>query len=234
MSAFQAIALLLTAAWFLLIVIRFRRSAAVILGGMLAIGGFTLAAVLLRRTSLQELGLSLDRPWPATAGFGLGGLAVLLAYSPLADRLAEGLAHEPPDLNAFRAIQRSKSALVAGIAAAWIFGGFLEELIVRGIVLNSLAGWLSAGLPASWAAASAVLVAAVGAGLAHSYQGKRAMLITGQLSILLGALFVLSGFNLWAAILCHGLYDTIAFIRFARKQSRYSHLNREVEKESRN
>ena len=41
----------------------------------------------------------------------------------------------------------------------------------------------------------------------------------------LGILFVASGRNLWAVILCHGLYDTIAFIRFANRQSRYSHFD---------
>jgi hypothetical protein len=30
--------------------------------------------------------------------------------------------------------------------------------------------------------------------------------------------------NLWAAILCHGFYDTIAFVRFASGKSRYAKL----------
>jgi len=38
-------------------------------------------------------------------------------------------------------------------------------------------------------------------------------------------LFVISGHNLWTVILCHGLYDTIAFIRFATGKSRYSKLD---------
>jgi len=59
----------------------------------------------------------------------------------------------------------------------------------------------------------------------HLYQGPRAAFIVTQLSVLFGTLFVLAGYNLWAVILCHGLYDTIAFIRFANKQSRYSKLD---------
>jgi len=39
-----------------------------------------------------------------------------------------------------------------------------------------------------------------------------------------GVLFVISGYNLWAVMLCHGLYDTVAFIRFATKKSKYSNL----------
>jgi len=39
-----------------------------------------------------------------------------------------------------------------------------------------------------------------------------------------GVLFVVSGYNLWTVMLCHGLYDTIAFVRFANKKSKYSDL----------
>jgi membrane protease YdiL (CAAX protease family) len=60
----------------------------------------------------------------------------------------------------------------------------------------------------------------------HFYQGPRAVLIIAQLSVLFGILFVISGYNLWAVMICHGLYDTIAFIRFARKKSRYSHVEK--------
>ncbi len=52
-----------------------------------------------------------------------------------------------------------------------------------------------------------------------------AMVIISQLSALFGILFVISGYNLWAVMLCHGLYDTIAFVRFANKQSKYSDLD---------
>ena len=46
------------------------------------------------------------------------------------------------------------------------------------------------------------------------------ILVVGQLSALLGPLFALSGRNLWTVILCHGLYDTVAFIRYATGVSR--------------
>jgi membrane protease YdiL (CAAX protease family) len=63
---------------------------------------------------------------------------------------------------------------------------------------------------------------AAGACVIHLYQGPRAAFIVTQLSVLFGLLFVLSGHNLWAVILCHGSYDTVAFIRFVNKTSRYS------------
>lgn len=48
------------------------------------------------------------------------------------------------------------------------------------------------------------------------------MVIVTQLSVLFGLLFVASGLNLWAAILCHGCYDTVAFVRFASGKSRHT------------
>jgi membrane protease YdiL (CAAX protease family) len=56
----------------------------------------------------------------------------------------------------------------------------------------------------------------------HLYQGPRAAATVAQLSALFGVLFVIDGYNLWAVIFCHGLYDTIAFVRFAAKKSKYS------------
>ncbi len=68
----------------------------------------------------------------------------------------------------------------------------------------------------------AIFITAVAAGLLHLYQGRRAVIIVTQLSVLFGLLFYVTGYNLWAVVSCHGLYDTIAFIRFGLKKSKYS------------
>jgi membrane protease YdiL (CAAX protease family) len=127
-----------------------------------------------------------------------------------------------PNLKAFRALQKSMLNLVIGIVIAWILGAFLEEWIFRGMALRLVEGSLSASIQTPFATAAAILVAALGATAFHYYQGTRAMLIIGQLSILFGILYVLADRNLWTNVLCHGFYDTIAFIRFAYKASKYS------------
>ncbi len=58
----------------------------------------------------------------------------------------------------------------------------------------------------------------------HFYHGPRAVVIVTQLSVLFGMLLVVSGYNPRAVMLCHGLYDTVAFIGFASKKSKYSNL----------
>ncbi len=174
---------------------------------------------------MQGLGLAVPGSWLSTIGLAVAWLALMLACSPLADRVATRLVARPPNLGAFRVLQQSRAKLVLGIVVAWLLGGFLEEIVFRGVILQSAKKLLSAWLAAPAATAAAVCGAAAGAGLVHLYQGPRAAIIVTQLSVLFGLLFVLSGYNLWTVILCHGLYDTIAFVRFARKQSRYSNLD---------
>jgi len=225
MMTFQVISILLIITLLILVVAHFRRSSIILIGGLIVIGLFTLASLVIHTVTLEQLGLNLPKSWLWTFGLAMLWLVLMIAYSPLADRLAAYWYEKPPRLEAFRAIQPSRGGLIAGIIAAWLLGGFLEELIARGIVLKSFLSLLAAWLPASLAAVVAIIIAAIGAGLMHIYQGPRAVVITTQLSILFGILFVLSRYNLWPVIICHGLYDTVAFVRFANKKSKYSDLD---------
>jgi uncharacterized protein len=224
MTTFQQTALLLTILW-LLSVLRFRRSTIALIAGLFAIGLYALAALAFGLVTLDQLGMGAVRSWLTTIGFALVWLGLMLAYSPLADRLAARRFDKPPTLEAFRSLQQSRVKLIAGIVTAWMLGGILEELIARGIILSAVESLLSTWLVGPLAAGVAICVAALGSGLMHLYQGPRAVVIITQLSILFGVLFVISGHNLWTVMLCHGLYDTIAFVRFAGKKSKYSNLD---------
>ncbi len=175
--------------------------------------------------SLESVGLGAPASWWTTVGAAPGWLAVMLAPSPLANRIATRLVPKPPTLEAFRGIQQSAVKLVAGIALAWVLGAFVEEIQFRGIVVRSVASRLREPLGAPAAAGAAVAAAAIGAGICHLYQGLRAAVIITQLLVLFGVLFVIGGYNLWAVVLCHGLYDTLAIVRFAAGRSRYSNLD---------
>src|SRR5262245_65077009 len=108
----------------------------------------------------------------------------MLAYSPVADRVARRIFADRPNLKAFAAIRESWTKLVAGIAVAWLLGGFLEELVFRGVVLQAVDAWLGAVMPRPLAATLAIVAAALGASVVHLYQGKRASLVIFQLSVL--------------------------------------------------
>jgi CAAX protease family protein len=222
MTTFQQIALFLTFIWFTLIVVRSQRSTIFLIAGLVVIGLYTIVSLVSGRVTLAELGLGVPTSWSSTIRFAMLGLVVMLAYSPIADKLASRWFKKPPTLDSFRAVQQSKINLILGIVVAWLLGGFLEELIARGIVLQSVESLLKPWLTVPIAKILAILIAAFGAGLLHPYQGSRAVRIITQLSILFGILFFVSRYNLWTVILCHGFYDTIAFIRFANKTSRYA------------
>jgi len=166
----------------------------------------------------QDFGLGIPIPWLSTIVFATAWLAGMLVYGPLADRIATRWFTKPRSLGAFRIIQQSTIKLIAGIIIAWALGAFLEELTLRGIVLKTIEAQLSRLLPMPIAAAISICVAAAGAGIIHLYQGPRAAFIITQLSTLCGLLFVLSTDSLWAVILSHGMYDTIAFIRFRERK----------------
>jgi len=226
-TTFQQTALFLTVIWLVIAVVRFRRSRVVLIGGLFVLGLYTLVAFVYDEVTLNELGLGIPNSWLRTVGFAIAWLGLTIACSPLADWLATRWIDKPPTLESFRVIQQSKSKLIAGIVVAWLLGGILEELVSRGIVLKSVEALLIAWLIGPIATGVAVCTAALGAGLIHFYQGPRAMVIVTQLSVLFGVLFVVSGYNLWTVMLCHGLYDTIAFVRFANKKSKYSNLDRD-------
>lgn len=226
MDTFQLLSSALIAAWLASVAIWFRRDTVVLVGGLTSIGLLVAAAVIRRQVALAEVGVSLHRLVP-TLGYAFGGLAVMLAYSPAADWIASRLIVTPPRLGAFRALQQSLAKLAAGILVAWALGGVLEELVFRGVLLNAVEALAAQRLPRPAAIALAVAAAAGGAGIIHLYQGPRAALIITQLSVLFGLVFVLSGHNLWAVMLCHGLYDTVAFIRFGLGRSKYSKAERE-------
>ena len=225
MPPFQPTVLVLIALWLAAVAIRFRRSTPVLLGGLIVFGLATLTSLLRGKITATSLGLAIPHPaWAPFAG-AIPWLVLMLAASPLADGLASRLFKKPPTVGAFRGLQQSPAKLLAGIVVAWALGGVLEELVFRGVVLNGVVRLLADRLTDPLPATIAILVAAAGAGIIHLYQGARAALIVTQLSILFGALFVLSGHSLWAVIVCHGLYDTIAFVRFALKKSKYSDLD---------
>jgi membrane protease YdiL (CAAX protease family) len=194
----------------------------VLVGGLIIAGVLAVGAIIADWTVAADLGLNPPTQPLRTAAWTLGGLAVLLAWSPVADAIASRLTARPPTLGAFRRLQRGLPQLLLGIVAAWVLGGFLEELAFRGLLLGAAERLSAPWLGPAGAAVPGIAAAALGAGIIHLYQGPRAVIIITQLSVLFGVLFVLSGHDLWAVIACHGLYDTIAFIRFALGKSKYS------------
>jgi len=127
MTLLQQYAVLLIAIWLLIVVVRFRRSRVVLTGGLFAVGLYTLVAHIRNDVSMRALGLSISTSWLSTIGFAVTWLALMVAYSPLADRIATRWVGKPPTLGAFRILQQSMSKLLGrdrgGLGPRRILGG---------------------------------------------------------------------------------------------------------------
>jgi len=110
-----------------------------------------------------------------------------------------------PDYTEYNFIQNNPTNLIITIAAAWIIGGFYEEIIFRGFIQKTIEGWLNNNHSFLFAG----LITSVIFGLYHSQQGY-----LGMISATLGGLFwtfLLKRFgkNLWYPIISHAIFDTI-------------------------
>jgi membrane protease YdiL (CAAX protease family) len=171
---------------------------------------------------LSSIGFISPKSWTFLSISTAIWLGIMIAYSPQANKLASAIFSEPPNLDVFKPIQQSVCGMIFGIVIAWLFGGFIEEIFLRGIILQILQKalipifgiYLSSGL--------AIVFSGVLAGIIHLYQKPRGAIIITQLSILCGILFVINGNVIWSVIICHGIFDTIAFILYANKRSTFS------------
>ena len=104
-------------------------------------------------------------------------------------------------------IRNKLTNLVITIVAAWIIGGFYEEIIFRGFIQTTISEWFVKSSHSFWLAG---LSTSILFGLYHWQQG-----IFGIISSFLGGLlwtFLLWRYkgNLWYPIISHAIFDTIA------------------------
>jgi membrane protease YdiL (CAAX protease family) len=107
-----------------------------------------------------------------------------------------------PDYTEYDFIKNNISNLIITTIAAWIVGGFYEEIVFRGFINSTIEKYLNS----FWISAS---ITSILFGLYHWQQG-----VFGIVAAVLGGLywsFIYSYFdkNLWNSILSHAIFDTI-------------------------
>ncbi len=115
------------------------------------------------------------------------------------------------DLSRFAALQGNLGLTVYTVFYVLIGAGFYEEFMFRGFIMQGLAMFFGANRGA-WGAA--LIIQGVLFGVSHAYQNPLGMLITGTLGVLLGILVIVSGRNLWPAIITHALFDASRSVLF--------------------
>lgn len=169
-----------------------------------------LATAMLRWTgqSWREVGLRAPASWWRCAGLVVAGYVAVSAAFVLLTRIVF-----PP-----LGLVSHSAALFAGLEGdlpellywlvfiAWGSAAFGEELVFRGFVQTRLERLLGSGTGAAWAAvlAQGVIFAAL-----HAYLGAGGAILAGATGLIIGALYLLGGRNLWPCIILHGLIDTI-------------------------
>ncbi len=180
----------------------------------LALVGIAWIALALRGLAWSDVGLRApEGGWAAAAGLGALGAVVLLTGSLLLRLMLQRALGWTTDTGAFRRLEGDPRALAAGVGAAWLVGALGEEMLYRGFLLDTvhalLPGALGSGGFGWWLALGA---SSIFFGAAHGFQGRAAAVVAGAIGMGYGAVYFAAGFNLWPAILAHGLYDTVAFV----------------------
>lgn len=170
-----------------------------------------LAAILfyLRKQSKTVRDLGLKRNGLTAHTFSVGILSALLwiafnkwVYHPF---IIHFFVVEP--YTEYDFIRNNLSNLVITILAAWVIGGFYEEVVFRGFIQTNVQGWFIKYRFSFWLAG---FLTSMLFGLYHWQQG-----VFGIIPSFLGGLlwtYLLWRYkgNLWYPIISHAVYDTMA------------------------
>ena len=167
-----------------------------------------------RNGGWKAAGLVRPESWWKTLGIAVAAAAALhlgseLAIGPLASRFWPEPEHSSQIIGA--ATHGWKGALTS-LLVVWTFAAFGEEMDYRGYLLTrgaEILGRSNVGYVV------AMIIVAVLFGFGHYYKGPPGVADSTYSGLVLGSAYLLSGRNLWAAILAHGLADTFAvFVLF--------------------
>lgn len=171
---------------------------------------FSWLSLWLRKSGWREVGLRRPASWPRTIGIGMAAgivnaLIALWLIAPLVARLGRG----KEDLSQYESLPGNIPLLFVWILIGWIIGGFVEEMVYRGYLLNRIAGFFGQN-QAGWAVG--LLVSSAFFALGHLYLGVSGIVQTFFEACFWALLYLVGRRNLWLTIIGHGITNTLAFI----------------------
>ncbi len=170
---------------------------------------FAWGSLWLRGLRWRDVGLRITERWRRIAAIGVAwGIAMwLLEFFVTMPALRRLLGYWP-DLTAFNDLVGNAALLAVYLALNWVLAAFGEEAVWRGYALPRAAEFFGGGTRAFVLALIAVNVAF---GFAHLYQGPSGVIQATAGGVLLGVLYLVTGRNLLAPILAHGIGNSIDF-----------------------
>jgi membrane protease YdiL (CAAX protease family) len=156
-------------------------------------------------------GLQRPRSWPKTVAIAVVAAAVLQIGSELVIQpLGSYLWHRPEHASSVLTTSAlSWKLALRNLAIVWSFAAFGEELSYRGYLLTRAS---DLGGRSKIAYATAMVYVALLFGFGHFYKGPAGVLDSTYSGLVLGSVYLLTGRNLWASILTHGISDTFAVL----------------------
>jgi membrane protease YdiL (CAAX protease family) len=159
-----------------------------------------------RRERLADIGLKRPQSWLRTFLIGILIAAIVFAGIYFSEK-----AGFHRDLSRFAALKGNLTLTACTVVYVIIGAGFYEEFMFRGFLMQGLAMFFGGSRSASGAA---LIIQGALFGVSHAYQNPLGVLITGTLGALLGILVIVSGRNLWPAIIAHALFDASRSVLF--------------------
>lgn len=162
----------------------------------------------LRGIGWRSVGLKRPVRWFHTLLMGIALGVVFQFFSLyLLEPLIVKLTGKSIQLSQFVQVKGNVFALVVFLLLIWTLAAFGEEMVYRGYLMNRVAE-LAGGGKGAWALS--LVVISVLFGVAHLYQGISGVITVIAAALAYGGLYLSSGRNLWAPIIAHGVYDTVA------------------------
>ncbi len=163
-----------------------------------------------RGQTWADFGLKRPRTWRLIPLWALVVFAAnILAQNtimPLASRL---FALPTPDLSRYEVIHQNLPMLLIVMPGAMFTGGFIEEFVYRGMLVDRLHRVLGGG---RLALGGAALLCGVPFGMVHFKWGIGGIAATAVMGAVFGVLYLLTGRNLWPLIVAHATFDAILMV----------------------
>ena len=189
-----------------------------LLGGTIVTLGYILSIMVatvflkIRGSSWREIGLARPQSWKRTVLLGIGVLVALLVMNIALQVIAlnlPGAEVAPIDQSRFNPLEGNLVIFLLFVLLSWTTIAFGEEMFYRAFLITQLQELF----PASKLGAGFVFIASsLIFGLVHWVEGPLGVMNTFAMGLILGAVYLRSGRNLWITIIAHGLANSIRFL----------------------
>lgn len=178
-------------------------------GGMALVLSFFVVTALMkwRGQSWSDFGLKRPTRWWFIPVWGLAVIAANIVAQLTLVPLIALLTNAPsPDFSRYDILTGNLRLTLISAAGAMITGGFIEEFIYRGMMIDRLSRIFGGGRRA---VVFAALLNGVPFGLIHFQWGVGGMLLTAVMGSVLGLMYLATKRNLWPLIAGHATLDAI-------------------------